>query len=114
MSVSSTLEDRFAVICAAVQDSPGVALPDPGRRRFGSQALTVGGAIFAMLQGGRLVVKLPAERVRDLITSGGGAEFGAGRGRPMKEWVALVGDDLETELALTREALAFVGSRSRS
>ena len=55
--------------CAALVDEFG-ALPDvevPGesrRRTFDSDALKVNGSIFAMVTGGRLVVKLPASESR--------------------------------------------------
>lgn len=86
---------------------------ESGQRRFGSTALTVDGSIFAMLTAGRLVVKLPRDRVTKLIEGGTGGPFGAGKGRPMKEWLTFASDDEETWLALAREALDFVGSRRR-
>lgn len=72
------------------------------------------GAIFAMATNGRLVLKLPKDRVAALIGEGSGAPFGAGKGRPMKEWVSVTVDDAETWLALAGEALDFVRSRPRS
>jgi hypothetical protein len=64
-----------------------------------------------MLSGGRLVVKLPRNRVASLIAAGAGLPFDAGKGRPMKEWLAVAGDDEETWLAMAREAMSFVGSQ---
>ncbi len=75
-------------------------------RGFGSGALKVDGRIFAMLSQGRLVLRLPAPRVAELIGNGSGGVFDAGKGRPMKEWVALQ-DDPARCLALAEEALAF-------
>ncbi len=90
---------------------PGVSLPGaPGTRGFGAQALKVDGSIFAMVTGGRLVVKLPRHRVDALVADGTGAPFDSGKGRPMKEWLAVGADDHETWLALAHEALAFVRS----
>jgi hypothetical protein len=109
-----TPEDRFAELVTAVSGYPGVSVPDgSGASRFGSSALKVDGSIFAMLMGGALVVKLPRDRVAACIASGTGGPFGAGRGTPMKEWLTVVGDDLETWLELTLEALDFVGSPRR-
>jgi hypothetical protein len=104
-------EDCFAGLVAEVRDRPGVAPPDPARRGFGAGALTVHGSIFAMLQDAALVVKLPAARVSALIAAGDGGPFGAGRGRPMTEWVAVGAVDPAVWRALAEEALAFVGSR---
>ena len=62
-----------------------------------------------MLSGGRLVLKLPARRVAELIQAGDGHPFDAGKGRPMKEWVAVDADRADGWLALASEALGFVG-----
>ena len=86
---------------------------ESSRRRFGSDALEVNGTIFAMVTGGRLIVKLSRDQVESLIASGTGAPFNAGKGRPMKEWLTVVDDDQETWLMLAHEALDFVRSRPR-
>ena len=107
-------EDRFSALVDALAGEPGVTPPEPtGGRRFGASALQVHGSIFAMLRDGRLVVKLPSERVAALLADGTGAPFGAGRGRPMQEWVTVVTDDEQTWRALATEALAFVGAGGR-
>ena len=104
-------EERFDDLAATFAGTPGVTLPDaPGARGFGSTALRDHGSIFAMLTRGRLVVKLPAERVAALIAQGEGGPFDANRGRPMREWLTVGGGDPVTWLALSKEALAFVGS----
>ena len=107
-------EARFATLAGKFAGDPDVELPGAsGRRAFGSEALKVNGAIFAMVTNGHLVVKLPKERVEGLISDGSGAPFGSGTGRPMKEWVSVTVDDEETWLALAREAQHFVSSRPR-
>jgi hypothetical protein len=55
-----------------------------------------------------LVLKLPARRVSELIERGDGQPFDAGKGRPMKEWVALTSKSTRRWLALTTEACGFV------
>ena len=108
-----TAEERFAILVETFAGRPGVELPhEPGARAFGSDALKVNRSIFAMLSGGRLVVKLPAARVAALIEDGTGAPFDAGKGRPMKEWLTVTADEEATWLALAGEALDFVASRS--
>jgi hypothetical protein len=66
------------------------------------------GKFFAFVAGGQLVVKLPAERVTELIASGQGRVFDAGKGRPMKEWVGLSPGDEAACAAYMREARKFV------
>ena len=105
-----TADDRLAALADALAGEPGVTPPQPGGRRFGSSALTVDGAIFAMAVAGTLALKLPRDRVAALVADGGGSPFANGSGRPMREWVAL-GDDTAADLPLAREALAFVGRR---
>ncbi|HEY7771083.1 MAG TPA: hypothetical protein VIB55_23135 [Longimicrobium sp.] len=56
---------------------------------------------------GTLVLKLPRYRVEALITSGEGAPFASGQGRPMKEWVTIAGAR-EAWMDLAREAREFV------
>lgn len=87
---------------------PGVQPPEPGGRRFGSSALKVNGSIFAMTMDDRIVLKLPADRVAALIADGSGEPFGAGKGRPMREWVSLT-DPADADL-LAEEAYEFVGT----
>src|SRR3712207_5557266 len=102
-------QERFANLVEHFAGVAGVEPPGTARRRFGSQAIKVNGSIFAMLVGGRLVVKLPRHRVAELIGSGTGSPFTSGKGRPMKEWVTVVTDDEKMWLRLAREALDYVG-----
>lgn len=103
--------ERFRALCATFADRPDVTQP-VGGRRFGSDALKVGGSIFAMLVSGRLVVKLPAARVAASIADGGGEPFVGARGARMKEWLLVSGDaDDATWSALAGEAFTFVGGR---
>ncbi|MGH7777899.1 MAG: hypothetical protein ACREPI_12090 [Candidatus Dormibacterales bacterium] len=81
-------------------------------RGFGASGLRVGGSIFAMLSSrGAFVVKLPAGRVDQMIASGEGERFETGRGRQMREWLALRGASGLDWRALAEEAMEFVASR---
>jgi hypothetical protein len=102
-------EERFDGLVEAFAGRAGVTPPDGGRG-FGGSALKVGGSIFAMLTRGRLVVKLPRTRVAELVASGAGEPFDAGKGTPMKEWL-VVAEDGDWQ-ALAEEALAFVSGRN--
>ena len=98
----------YADLCAEFASRPGVTLPGAGTG-FGSGALKVGRSIFAMEYDDALVVKLPAARVRELIGSGVGAPFDGGKGKPMKEWLAV--SDPAHWSAVADEAYSFVASR---
>ncbi len=81
------------------------------RRAFGATSLKAGGKIFAMLVQDRLVVKLPAPRVDELIEAGRGERFDPGHGRLQKEWLVVASGSAEEWLELATESEAFV-SRS--
>ncbi len=79
---------------------------------FGSSALTIDGRIFATLNHqGKLLVKLPKQRVDALVASGEGERFDSGRGRLMKEWATIEPASGELWLPLAREAMKFVASK---
>lgn len=84
--------------------------PPQGGSGFGQTALRFQDKIFAMLVRGRLVVKLPAERVDALVADGDGERFDANRDRPMREWFSLDPASDRPWLPLAREALDFARS----
>ena len=107
-----TPEELFDALVGEFTSTPGVTPPGhAGSRGFGSSALKVNGSIFAMLTRNQLVVKLPRARVDALVRGGVGTPFTAGKSRPMKEWLAVIGDEEQTWRTLAHEALAFVGYR---
>ncbi len=107
-------EARYAWLVDTLTGFPEVGgFDERGRRGFGSSALKVNGTIFAMLAAGRLVVKLPRERVSALILDGAGAPFTAGKATPMNEWLTVTAADDQTWLSLAREALDFVVAATR-
>jgi hypothetical protein len=55
-------------------------------------------------------VKLPRERVDELVEAGAGHRFDPGHGRLMKEWVALRPADEEACTAYVTEARRFVAA----
>lgn len=77
-------------------------------KMFSSNAvLNVNGKIFAMQVKGKLVVKLPKQRVDELVANGRGQYFDPGHGRLMKEWVAVNSPEAE-RVELAKEAYRFV------
>jgi hypothetical protein len=100
-----TPEDRFDALVTELSTMDGVSRP-AGGRRFGARALRRNGRIVAMLDGGRLVVKLPRARVDELVATGAGSRFDAHRGTPLKEWFVLAADSPLSWTELAGEALA--------
>jgi hypothetical protein len=103
-------EARFEAVVERYAADPRVTSgtgfgSSPGRR--------VDGRIFAMLVRGELVVKLPRQRVDDLIASGTARWFDAGKGRPMREWASITTTNADVWPELVAEAYAFVGSIGR-
>ena len=79
---------------------------------FGTNpGLRVSGKIFAMLVRGELVVKLPMDRVDELVEAGVARRFDAGKGRPMKEWASVPANASRRWKGLVEEAKVFVGAR---
>lgn len=99
--MTTTVEAAFEAAVAPLLADP---LVGRGRKRH---CVDVAGKVFAMVSGGRLVVKLPRARVDELVERGAGDRFRLG-GRAMAEWVAL-----PVELAepgpLVAEARRYVG-----
>ena len=104
--------DGFGRLAVAFAERDGVELG--GGRGFGANTLRVDGRIFAMPNAAGLALKLPAPRVAELLASGDGLPFDAGKGRPMKEWVVIPWQSDVQWFALAEEALAFAGSSRKA
>jgi hypothetical protein len=99
-------EERFDALASDLAGVPGVT-PPRGGSGFGRNALRFENRIFAMFVRGRLVLKLPRQRVDDLVEAGEGARFDANKGTPMKEWLRLDADSALSWHELALEALDF-------
>jgi hypothetical protein len=105
--MTATPEQRWSAIAGSELDERGVT----GGTGFGrSEGLRIKGKIYAMLVRGELVVKLPKDRVDELVASGIAQRFEGGRGRPMKEWASVSFDATRRWPTLVNEAKAFVSS----
>ena len=103
------IDPRFERVAADYTGDPSVKR---GRMFSSENVLSVNGKIFAMLNKGRFVLKLPKERVDQLVTQRVGVNWGPGPGRLMKEWVAIESPK-PSWVELAREAYEFVkGLRS--
>ena len=98
------VDPRFAPIVTAFARDRQVKC---GRMFSSNSVLNVNGKIFAMLTKGNLVVKLPKDRVDEMVSSGHGTHFDPGNGRLMKEWV-VVGPGKVNWIDLAKEACGFV------
>ena len=105
-------EERFEDLVDELVGTEGVT-PPRGGSGFGRSALRFQNKIFAMFVRGRLVVKLPAERVGELIAAGEGVHFDANKGTPMREWLSLDPDSRRPWLPLATEALDFARRSQR-
>ena len=102
---ANEIDPKLAPLVAAFQTDPRVTY---GGKGFGSGALKVGGKIFAMVSSkGLFVLKLPKDRVAELVRLGRGQYFDPGRGKLMKEWLVTEGK-AKALLALAKEAHRFV------
>jgi hypothetical protein len=103
---------RYELVARAMLRKRGVSRRSDGQG-FGAGALITNGRIFAMRSSrGEFVVKLPRARVGELVASRAGKPFDAGRGRALKEWLALGPRSRADWSALAEEARVFV-SRAR-
>jgi hypothetical protein len=105
---ASEAQQRFEQLAAGLLADPEVA---EGTGFGSAPGLRIKGKIFAMLVKDQLVVKLPKDRVDELVSAGAGTQFDPGHGRLMKEWASVAPDSSEDWERLAGEALQFVGSR---
>jgi hypothetical protein len=78
---------------------------------FGSQGLRTGRKFFAVWWHDQLVVKLPADRLQQLVHDGDAEQFEPMEGRPMNGWAA-VHPSADWQ-PLVQEARSFVESQQR-
>jgi hypothetical protein len=103
----SAPEQRFEQLSGSFLSDPEVT---QGTGFGSAPGLRVGGKIFAMCVKDELVVKLPKQRVDELVAARAATQFDPGHGRLMKEW-ASVPESSEDWERLAGEALRFVGKR---
>jgi TfoX/Sxy family transcriptional regulator of competence genes len=82
-------------------------------KMFGSSSvLNVDGKIFAMCRKGDLVVKVPKDRVDQLVAARKGTRFEPADGRIMKEWIVIPAKAIQAKKEdwqkLSQEAYSFV------
>lgn len=105
-----TPEVRYEALVKSIIAGSSSAAVGQGKGFGSTGQLKVDGKIFAMLVRGKLILKLPRDRVSALVASGDGEHFDAGKGRPMRQWLALAPTSRKPWLALAREAMGFAGN----
>jgi hypothetical protein len=96
-------DDRFEDLFAELDGMPGLRRS----KAFGLPVIKVDDKIAAAFKDGQLVLKLPPNRIAEIIDRGRGEPFSA-YGKTMTGWVALAPETDGDWLALTEEAVAFV------
>ena len=107
----SSPDERYAEIVRLilVQDSKVTSELNSPKRQFGmSGGMKLKGKLFAFLGRGRLIIKLPKDRVDSLVSAGYGERCEMGKGRLMKEWIAVDEKSYEEWLSLALEAKEFL------
>jgi len=108
ISEGRSIDPRFSPVVDAFATKRDVTFG----KLMASVGLKVNGKIFAMLVRGQLVIKLPQQRVNELVQAGEGERFDPRRdGRLMKEWLVSTAGT-KTWVGLATEAYRFVRSRS--
>lgn len=102
---STSAQKMFAGVSRQVlaqfpDDEPGLMLRSPGLR--------TAGRFYAFASEDDVVLKLPASRVAEMISSGAGLECSPRPGHPMREWVKILEPDEADCLAAVLEARSFV------
>jgi hypothetical protein len=79
------------------------------KKMFGTTALCAGGKVFMFPWRGKLVVKIPASQVDELIAAAHAERFDPGHGRTSATWAAIFASASDRWPRLAREARAFAG-----
>ena len=103
-----TPEVRYERLADDFRSETGVSRITEGKGFGSSGQLKVDGRIFVMLVRAELVLKLPRARVDELVASGDGRRFDAGKGKPMREWLVVSSSSRKSWRELAREAFDFV------
>lgn len=99
--------DIVAVIFRLLGDLPGVSVME----KFHHASFLVGKKVFAYMRPDGVVMKLPRERIEELLLTRADACHLVMGKRVMKEWMVIMHDDLNQyreDVKLFKEAAAFV------
>ncbi|MBK8029960.1 MAG: MmcQ/YjbR family DNA-binding protein [Chloroflexi bacterium] len=100
-------EDHKAALDRILGVIPGVKIS----KAFGYPAYKIGGRIFCWVGQNGVTIKLPRERVDELVGSNGMHPFGPTATTVWREWLAIdreQSDDYRHDLELFEESISFV------
>ena len=102
MSIASVEYEKLTTALAANEEVTSGQM-------FGKACLKINGKAFASLHNEKLVFKLTGEHHKKALSLKGAELWDpSGKGRPMKEWVALPASEAKRFKGLAAEALAYV------
>jgi hypothetical protein len=114
MQSHEVIRQRYTRLAKALLKDQSVIQPTR-KKGFGSSGLYTRDKLFAFLSyKSRLVVKLPRERVNELVAKREVTRWDPrGDGRGLREWAAVRPSSRIRWLPLAREAMKFVASQNR-
>lgn len=104
--------DLATILLSMLKDLPQVSIVEKANHI----SFLVGKKVFAYTQSGGVVIKLPKEKVRELIEGGVALPLVMGQ-RVMKEWAILKHErpqEYQKEIQLFKDAIAFVAASGAS
>jgi hypothetical protein len=99
----------ITVLSSMLEGLPGVSVG----RKVNHASFLVGKKVFAYTQEDGVVIKLPKEKIKELVDTKNASLLVMGQ-RVMKEWVVIKHKDPEAykkDLELFKEAIAFVSAK---
>ena len=98
-------EQQFAQLVETLSKNKNIV----SSQMFGKQCLKVKGKAFLALHKNALVFKLTGEEHKKAMSNKDAALWDpSGKGRPMKEWVAIPAENLGNAMLFANQALNFV------
>jgi hypothetical protein len=105
------MTDPFEKLAKSLDVGPVTKPADPIRpQRMNANAFCIRNRVFAMRVGDDLILKLPPNRVTDLVRAKVASSNVVG-GHVMKEWANLRPETEKKWLALTKESLDYVRNK---
>ena len=74
----------------------------------GAQGIKYKGKMFIMFYNGDLVIKLPPDRIKELIEAGDGMPFDPGTGKPMKDRMLIPINKKHLWIPLSEESKDYI------